>query len=75
MKVSIERDLCTQCASCWQTCPELFESNPVDGASSITENYRSEGRLDNGVAPDSLSECAGEAADNCPVSIIHVTGK
>jgi ferredoxin len=75
MKVSIERDSCTGCAVCWQTCPELFESSPEDGFSEITELYRSEGRLDQGIAPDSLSECTGEAADNCPVGIIHVSEK
>ena len=75
MKVTIERESCILCAVCWETCPELFESNPVDGYSGITELYRSEGRLDQGIAPDSLSACAAEAAGNCPVQIIHITEK
>jgi ferredoxin len=75
MKVMIDRESCILCAVCWQTCPDLFESNPLDGYTGITELHRSEGRLDHGVVPDTLSDCATEAAANCPVNIIHLSEK
>jgi len=40
MKVQIDRDDCTSCASCWGICPDLFEENPKDHFSEITEPNR-----------------------------------
>ncbi len=72
MKVTIERDECTMCALCWETCPDVFEENQDDGFSQIVEEYQENGELDKGEVPDSLSDCVNEAAEECPVDIIHV---
>jgi len=72
MKVTIDRDECTMCALCWETCPDVFEESPDDGLSQIVEEYRDNGNIDQGEAPDSLSDCVNEAAEQCPVEIIHI---
>ena len=72
MKVKIDREACTLCAVCWETCPDVFEENPDDGTSQIVEKYRIDGQLDQGEIPDELSECATQAANGCPVEIIHI---
>lgn len=72
MKVTIERESCTMCAVCWEICSEIFEESPDDGYSQVVEQYRIEDQVDQGEAPDSLSDCITEAADGCPVEIIHI---
>ena len=72
MKITIEREGCTLCAVCWETCPEVFEESPEDGMSQIVEKYRVNGQLDRGEVPDSLSDCVTGAAESCPVEIIHI---
>ncbi|MGE5831923.1 MAG: ferredoxin [Methanomicrobiales archaeon] len=71
MKVHIDRNDCTSCASCWSICPDLFEENPDDHFSQITEPNRS-GSNAEGNVPADLEGCAVEAADACPVQIIHI---
>lgn len=72
MKVTIDRDECTMCSVCWDSCPEFFEESPEDGLSQIVEKYRVDDHIDEGEAPDSLSDCVTEAAEGCPVEIIHI---
>ena len=71
MKVQIDRDDCTSCASCWGLCPDLFEENPDDHFSQISEPNRA-GSIAEGTVPADLEGCAVEAADACPVQIIHI---
>ncbi len=72
MKITIDRESCTACAVCWETCSDVFEASPEDNYSQIVESYRMDGRADLGNVPDALSKCAIEAAEGCPVQIIHV---
>ncbi len=71
-KVVIDRDGCTSCGECWQNCPDFFERNVDDDLSQVIEKYR-KGNLGEGEAPDYLIDCVTDAADNCPVEVIHVT--
>ena len=71
MKVTIDREECISCGSCWTDCPQFFEENQDDGFSQVLKQYRTAGNLGEGVAPASLGECVQTAADDCPVSIIH----
>lgn len=72
MKVSIDREQCTSCALCWSDCPDIFEEDPEDGWSRIVEKLRVGGDRARGEAPETLRKAAQAAADECPVSIIHV---
>jgi len=71
MKVQIDRNDCTSCGSCWDLCPGLFEENPDDHFSQITESNRA-GSEAQGNIPEDLEGCTLEAADTCPVQIIHI---
>lgn len=72
LRVTIDRDNCISCEACWTTCPEFFEENPDDGFSQVVEAYRVGGSLAVGQAPAELSDCVQDAANGCPVEVIHV---
>jgi ferredoxin len=71
-KVTIDRESCISCASCWTECPSFFEESPVDSFSMIKEKFRKEKSINIGDAPEDLAGCVQEAADLCPVQIIRV---
>lgn len=71
-QVTIDRDECISCAACWDTCPEFFEENLDDGFSQILEQYSVDGDPGRGEAPEGLEDCVTEAAEECPVEIIHI---
>ncbi|WP_122641873.1 ferredoxin [Luxibacter massiliensis] len=60
MKATIDRDGCIGCGLCAGTCPEIF-SMADDGLAEVTAEITSD-----------TESTAQEAADNCPVSVIHV---
>lgn len=72
VKVKIDRDQCISCESCWTMCPEVFEQNSVDSWSQIVGKYQVGGDQATGSVPDSLKDKTQEAADACPVTIIHL---
>jgi ferredoxin len=72
IKVTIDRDDCISCATCWSTCPEFFEENPDDFISQVIEQYRLNDNPGEGEAPQDLADCVQDAADGCPVQIIRV---
>ena len=74
MKVRIEREECTSCALCWDSCPNVFEESTDDGFSQIVEGYRTNADPAVGEVPDSERNCVEQAAEDCPVEIIHVEG-
>ena len=71
-KVRIDRDECISCANCWLTCADFFEENPDDGFSQVVDTYRIGGNIGEGEAPGELAACVRDAADSCPVQIIHI---
>ena len=59
MKGEIDRDGCISCGLCASTCPEVFRMAD-DGLAEVWQQ------------PDSaLSDMAKEAAEGCPVAVIH----
>ncbi|MEN6396088.1 MAG: ferredoxin [Methanoregula sp.] len=71
MKVTIDRMQCVSCGSCWDACPALFVQNEEDTFSDIVSEFRDNGDPASSIAlPDSVVDCAREAADLCPVQII-----
>ncbi len=72
MRITIDREQCISCGVCWEVCPDIFEQNEEDSFSQIVERLRVDGSPAAGEAPQDLEECAREAADGCPVEIIHI---
>jgi ferredoxin len=72
MKVSIDREECTSCTVCWDDCPGFFEENPDDEWSQVVSAHRIDDDPAKGVVPQDLEDCVREAADSCPVDIIHI---
>ncbi len=60
MKVKIDKDLCTACGLCADTCPEVFEMGE-DSAVVKTEDVAAE-----------YEEQVKEAAKNCPTEAIKI---
>jgi ferredoxin len=72
IRVTIDREACIQCGICYSVCPEVFEESPADALSRVVEDYSSEDEGAEGMIPADLEDCAMEAAESCPVEIIHV---
>lgn len=68
--IRIDREECISCATCEDICPEVFGMSDDDWA-SVAKEYR-KGDRSTGEIPDELEGCAQEAADACPVAIIHL---
>jgi ferredoxin len=67
-KVVLEREECTACESCVETCPDTFEMAD-DGLAQVKGSMRV-GSNDE-LEMDDVG-CSKEAAEVCPVNIIHV---
>ncbi|HVP93635.1 MAG TPA: ferredoxin [Methanoregulaceae archaeon] len=72
VSVTIEREMCVSCGSCYETCPDFFEENPEDSFSQVIEKFRKGDNISEGEVPPDQEACVRDAADLCPVSIIHV---
>lgn len=73
MNVEIIRAECISCGTCVDTCPEFFELGNDDNFSQVKEPYRNGGDRAVGTAPPELEAKVQDAADLCPVQIIHLT--
>jgi ferredoxin len=60
MKVKVDRDLCTGCELCIDTCPDVFEMDDDLAKEKMSK------------VPADLEDCAKEAAEGCPVEAILV---
>lgn len=58
MKAVVDKDLCTGCGICEDTCPEVFE---VKDSIAIVKVSK---------VPEDLIESCKQAADDCPVEAI-----
>ena len=60
MKVKVDRDACTGCELCVDTCPDVFEMDDDLAKAKVS------------VVPEDQEDCAREAAEGCPVEAIEV---
>ncbi|MDW8114089.1 MAG: ferredoxin [candidate division WOR-3 bacterium] len=60
MKVKVDKELCTGCELCCNTCPDIFEMEG-DTATVKTE-----------IVPEAAEDCVRQAAEDCPVSAIII---
>ena len=58
MKAVVDKDLCTGCGLCEDTCPEVFEVK--DGISVVKVSK----------VPESVVESCKQAVEDCPVEAI-----
>jgi len=72
MKVKIDRKQCVSCGSCWETCPALFVQNADDSFSQIVPEYQDNKDLSASIGIPAGIDCARDAADLCPASIITI---
>ena len=70
MKIKLDRENCIGCGVCVAICPKFF-SMGEDGKSMLKKGTlnKKDGSEDLEI---SLIECAQDAADSCPVQVIHV---
>jgi ferredoxin len=66
--VVVERDKCTSCGTCEDTCPELFELDEK----SLAHIIGSERNGDKDELQTENKDCSLDAADSCPVICIHI---
>jgi ferredoxin len=65
MKVSIDKEKCSMCASCVAVCPEVFEMKD-DGTVDVKEEYKGK------VVTKELESKVKEAQSMCPSSAIII---
>lgn len=66
-KIKLEREKCISCGSCAAICPKYFEI--IDDGKSHLKNAEKKEAEELEVEK---TECAGPAAEACPVQCIHV---
>jgi ferredoxin len=60
MKATVDKDLCTGCELCTQTCPDVFEMDGDVATAKVSP------------VPSGAEDCAKQAADECPVEAIKI---
>ncbi len=60
MKVTIDKELCTGCGLCADTCPDVFELQSDFAVVKVN------------AVPEGAEECVQQAAEDCPASAIKV---
>jgi len=75
MKITIDRENCSSCGTCWEGCPEIFEQNPDDSFSQIVEKYRLNKNNAEGRPAEEFEDCSARAAEDCCAEVIHIEEK
>lgn len=62
MKAIVDKDLCTGCGLCVDTCPDVFQLDENQAIAVVKVNE----------IPASAVDCAKQAAEDCPVEAIKI---
>lgn len=71
MKIIHEREKCIGCGACVAICPKFWEMKDDNKSHLIGSSLSPEGNEELTINENEIS-CNQEAADSCPVSIIHI---
>jgi len=69
-KIILEREKCIGCGSCVALCPKYFQI--ADDGKSFLKNANKNSKTGNEELEIERTECSQEAADSCPVQVIHI---
>ncbi len=73
LRIKMDRENCIADMVCVSLCPDVFEMNPDDGKAQIKKEYRVDPNDPSvGEVPENLADCVKNAANACPVGVIHV---
>ena len=61
MKAYVNQEDCISCGLCVSVCPDVFQFNDNDKSEAIQDEI-----------PKDVIDCAKEARDGCPVSVIDI---
>ncbi|NLL39866.1 MAG: ferredoxin [Clostridiales bacterium] len=61
MKAYVDKEGCISCGLCVEICPDVFQFDE-DGVAYVVSDP----------VPEDCEDCAVEAQENCPVSVIKV---
>lgn len=70
MKIILERDKCIGCGSCQAVCPKHFELQQDGKSHLLGIEFNPETKIEE-IEVENLG-CVQEAAEACPVQIIHI---
>lgn len=68
--IELARSDCIGCGACAAVCPDLFKMNSEDNKSDLAG---AKGDRDNQTLDVDEVKCGLDAANTCPVTIIHIT--
>lgn len=73
-KVIVDREKCVACGAAPTICPEVFVLSDDIYKVRVTDKYSKyfDTKVSVGEIPDTLYNCAKEAADSCPVDAIKI---
>lgn len=72
VRVRIDRGKCVVAHFCLFYAPTVFVPVLPEGKPAIVEQYRVDGKIEEGMVPDSLYDAVKEAERNCPSGAIRV---
>lgn len=71
-KIYHDRPNCIGCAACAGVCPDFWKMDD-DGKSNIKGGTRKDDETEELQIEEKDFSCNKEAADSCPVNVIHIT--
>jgi ferredoxin len=74
-KIIHDRGNCIGCTACANLCPKFWELSGQDGLADIVDGEKKEDGSMELAIDEKDFECNMEAAEGCPVNVIHITNQ